>query len=74
MTLDKLAIGQNAVLGDIDPSHFMRHRMMEMGLTPGTSVSVLRVAPLGDPMEIKLRGFRLSIRKSDAAYISCRTL
>jgi len=74
MTLDKLAIGQSAVLVGIDPSHFLRHRMMEMGLTPGTAVSVLRVAPLGDPMEIKLRGFRLSIRKDDAAAINCRSL
>lgn len=73
MTLDKLQAGKSAVLVDIDTNHSLRPRLMEMGLTPGTNVSILRIAPLGDPMEIKVRGYRLSLCKNDAALISCRS-
>jgi ferrous iron transport protein A len=44
-------------------------RIMEMGLTPGCELQILKVAPLGDPMEIKVRGYRLSLRKTDVASI-----
>ena len=44
-------------------------RLLEMGLLPGTPVEVIRLAPLGDPMDLKVRGFHLSIRKHEAAYI-----
>ena len=47
----------------------VRHRLMEMGLTPGTDVRMIRVAPLGDPIEIQLRNYRLSLRRSEAADI-----
>jgi ferrous iron transport protein B len=73
MTLDKLQAGKSAVLVDIDSDHALRPRLMEMGLTPGTNVSIMRVAPLGDPIEIKVRGYRLSLCKNDAALISCRS-
>jgi Fe2+ transport system protein FeoA len=73
MTLAELHTGDTAVLEDIDREQQMRSRLLEMGLTPGTSVSLLRVAPLGDPLEIKVRGYRLSLRRSDAALIRCRT-
>ena len=73
MTLDTLQAGVTAKLLDIDPCNGLRLRLMEMGLTPGADVSVLRVAPLGDPIEIMVRGTRLSIRKREAALIRCRT-
>ena len=72
MTLAMLKAGKTAELVDIDPCNGLRMRLMEMGLTPGTPISVIRVAPLGDPIEIKVRGYRLSLRKQDATYIRCR--
>lgn len=44
-------------------------RLLEMGLTPGTEVSVVGTAPLGDPLELELRGYRLSVRRSEAARV-----
>lgn len=73
MTLDKLKAGASAELIDIDPCNGLRTRLMEMGLTPGTAVTVIRVAPLGDPIEIMVRGCRLSLRKQDAAFIRCQS-
>ncbi len=72
MTLDNLKTGKSAILTDIDSSQSLRPRLMEMGLTPGTPISIVRVAPLGDPIEIKVRGYRLSLRKNDAALINCQ--
>lgn len=74
MTLDLVQAGAAAELVDIDPCNGLRTRLMEMGLTPGTHLSVVRRAPLGDPIEIKVRGYRLSIRKQEAALIRCRPL
>jgi ferrous iron transport protein A len=48
-------------------------RLMEMGLTPGVEVQVLGVAPLGDPIELALRGYRLSVRRSEAARVEVET-
>ena len=73
MTLDTVKAGTSAKLLDIDPCNGLLLRLMEMGLTPGADVSVLRVAPLGDPIEILVRGTRLSIRKREAALIRCQT-
>jgi ferrous iron transport protein A len=47
----------------------IRHRLLEMGLTRGTVVRLVRVAPLGDPVELDLRGYRLSVRKAEAAAV-----
>ena len=73
MTLDQLEIGASASVLDIDRSLDLRPRLMELGLTPGVPLSVIRVAPLGDPIEILVRGTRISLSKSDAAGIHCRT-
>ncbi len=73
MTLDQLKIGTQAELLDIDSELFLRPRLFEMGLTPGIPLSVIRVAPMGDPIEILVRGTRISLSKSDAAGIRCRT-
>lgn len=70
MTLRDLAPGESAVIsryGDIDKG-FRKH-LLTMGLTPGTKVTLVRVAPLGDPIEIKVRGFSLTIRKNEAEHI-----
>ena len=55
-----------ALAGDAE----VRRRLLEMGLTPGAGVRVIRVAPLGDPMELAVRGYRLSIRRSEARCVT----
>jgi len=72
VTLDTLRKDHRARILEIDRSLPIRQRLMEMGLTPGTSIEIVRVAPLGDPIEVKVRGYRLSLRKQDAAHILCR--
>ncbi len=54
------------------PTHEVRHRLMEMGLTRGTAVEVIRLAPLGDPIEISIRGYRLSLRRREASAVVVR--
>ncbi len=73
MTLDQLKIGETANLVKIDSQSKLRRRLMEMGMTPGVKLSMLRVAPLGDPLEISVRGTSLSLRKQDAALITCES-
>ena len=53
----------------VEGSDDISQRLLEMGLTPGTQVRVLGVAPLGDPLELELRGYRLSVRRSEAARV-----
>ena len=69
MTLAKLAVGSNARVARIEGTDEIACRLMEMGLTPGVEVRVVGVAPLGDPLELELRGYRLSIRKSEAMRV-----
>lgn len=68
-TLGTLPLGQRGrVVGfDLPPEH--RQRLLEMGLTIGAEFEVVRFAPLGDPVDIKVRGYHLSLRKSDAAGV-----
>jgi len=57
------------VHGEGPPRGGLRRRIMEMGLTPGVLVRVRKIAPLGDPMEIHVRGYSLSLRRADAALV-----
>ena len=66
MTLNNLAIGQAAIISSVGGEGMLRLRLLDMGLIPGTEVKVTRVAPMGDPVEIMIRGYRLSIRLEDA--------
>ncbi len=71
MTLDELEIGKDAVVGAVEceePS--LRQHILDMGLTPGTEVTLMKRAPMGDPLEIRLRGYELTLREADAARIS----
>ncbi|MBI5600408.1 MAG: ferrous iron transport protein A [Gemmatimonadetes bacterium] len=68
-TLDQLAAGERAVIDSVDCPPVIARRLMELGVLPGTEVEVIRRAPLGDPMEIALRGVHLSLRKSEARHI-----
>ncbi len=68
-TLDTLPIGTSAVVHHVGCDRTVARRLMEMGLLPGTTVETVRRAPLGDPLEIRLRGYLLSLRLADAALI-----
>jgi len=69
MTLDKAAIGQTYRVTNLKEGGELRRRIMDMGITRGAEVSVRKVAPLGDPIELTVRGYNLSLRKADAATI-----
>lgn len=67
--LSKLEIGQTGIVRIIDATGEIKRRLMDMGITRGTSILVQKLAPLGDPMELHLRGYALSLRKIDADKI-----
>jgi Fe2+ transport system protein FeoA len=71
-SLDELERGGRGVVEVIGGERPFRRRLMEMGLTPGTAVALVNVAPLGDPLEIELRSGRLSIRRHEAALVWLR--
>ena len=73
MTLDKLPVGESCVLCQVGNQRgAVKRRLIDMGLTPGTEVKLIKIAPFGDPMELRLRGYELSLRKEDAAQIQIR--
>ena len=68
-TLKDVKIGQTAVIKKLHGEGALKRRIMDMGLTKGTEVYVRKVAPLGDPLELTVRGYELSVRKGDAELI-----
>ena len=70
MTLNELKAGQSAVITDVGGEVALRCRLLDMGLIPKTKVMVRKVAPMGDPIEIFLRGYELTIRLEDAEKIT----
>lgn len=69
MTLDKLAVGKTAVITKVGGEGMLRLRLLDMGLIPKTWVKVVKVAPMGDPMELLIRGYELTLRLEDAEKI-----
>ena len=69
MTLDKLQVGKSAKIFEVRGTGVLRRRLLDMGLTPGTTVKVRKIAPMGDPIEIELRGYSLTLRLDDASDI-----
>lgn len=69
MTLDELRIGGSAVIKTVNGEGALRLRLLDMGLIPRTRVSMIKIAPMGDPMEIMVRGYELTLRREDAAKI-----
>ena len=67
--LSEIPIGGRARVLTVDGNDAVGQRLLEMGLTPGVDVEIRGAAPLGDPLELELRGYRLSIRKSEAARV-----
>lgn len=68
-TLRELSIKKSARIVRVHGEGALKRRLMDMGLTRGTTVTVKKVAPLGDPIEVTVRGYELSLRKADAALI-----
>ena len=69
MTLDEMKPGSGGIIAAVGGEGVLRRRLLDMGLTPKTRVMVRKVAPMGDPIEIRLRGYELTIRKEEAAKI-----
>lgn len=69
MTLNRLPVGESGIITKVGGEGALRLRFLDMGLIPRTEVMVYKIAPLGDPVEIHLRGYSLTIRMEDAANI-----
>ena len=71
MTLDNLKVGESAKVLAVGGDAALRRHFLDMGLTPDTVVTLVKKAPMGDPLEIYIRGYELTLRKEDAAKIAC---
>jgi ferrous iron transport protein A len=69
-TLAQLPVGASAKVARIEGQDELACRLMEMGLTPGVELRLIGAAPLGDPLELEVRGYRLSVRKSEAQRVA----
>lgn len=69
MTLREAKVGQNVKVRRLNGEGAVKRRIMDMGITKGVEVFVRKVAPLGDPIEVTVRGYEMSLRKADAAMI-----
>ena len=72
MTLRDAAVGSTVVVSKITGDPAYKRRIMDMGITKGSEVYIRKVAPLGDPVEITIRGYELSLRKHDAACVEVK--
>ena len=68
-TLKEVKVGDTVVVTRLNGEGAVRRRIMDMGITKGTQIFVRKVAPLGDPIEVNIRGYELSLRKADAEMI-----
>ena len=69
ITADKLKTGQEGTVKSLACAGALRRRIIDMGITPGASMRLIKKAPLGDPLEFSVRGYELSVRKSEAREI-----
>lgn len=72
MTINDLKIGQEGVILSVSGEGPLRLRFLDMGLIPGTRVTLQKIAPMGDPVQIRLRGYELTIRREDAGKIALK--
>ncbi len=70
MNINDLKIGQSGTISEVGGEGPLRLRFLDMGLIPGTKVTLQKIAPMGDPIQIHLRGYELTIRREDAMKIS----
>ena len=69
MTLKEIAVGQTVKVKKLTGEGPVKRRIMDMGITKGTEIYIRKVAPLGDPVEVTVRGYELSLRKADAEMV-----
>ena len=69
MTLKELQIGKSAVVDTVGGTGALRQHFLDMGLVPGAQVTLIKLAPMGDPMELRIHGYELTLRLDDAAQI-----
>lgn len=72
--LDNLKIGEQGIVTMVDGTGKIRRRLFDMGITPGAKITLKKKAPLGDPIEITLRGYELTLRKSEANLVTIELL
>jgi Fe2+ transport system protein FeoA len=72
-TVNDMAIGETAVVTGLGCSGALRRRIIDMGITPGAIVVLRKTAPMGDPLELNVRGYELSIRRTEAREIRVKT-
>ena len=72
MTLNELPIGKEAIITKVGGEGALRCRLLDMGLIPKTKIMITKVAPMGDPIELRLRGYTLTIRVEDAQNIEIK--
>lgn len=70
-TLDEFLIGQSGVITAVGGDGQIRRRLFDMGVTPGAEVMLRKKAPLGDPIEVTMRGYELTLRKTEAQAVTC---
>ena len=70
-TLDEFIIGQSGVITAVGGDGKIRRRLFDMGVTPGAEVVLRKKAPLGDPIEVTMRGYELTLRKTEAQAVTC---
>ena len=71
LNLDVFTIGQSGVIVKVNGEGRVRRRLFDMGVTPGASVTLKKKAPLGDPLEVTIRGYELTLRKDEAELVTC---
>ena len=69
-TLDAFAIGESGIVKTVQGEGKMKRRLFDMGITPGAQIYLRKCAPLGDPIEVTLRGYELTLRKTEAALVT----
>jgi ferrous iron transport protein A len=74
MTLANLAIGESGIVKDVIGNSVVTKRLMEMGVLPGVTVKIIKTAPFGCPIQIRVRGYDLAIRKSEAESIEIQKI
>ena len=72
MTLNEIPVGGVCTVTKLNGTGKLRRRIMDMGITKGVEIKVVKIAPLGDPMELNVRGYELSIRKNEAVSIEVK--
>jgi len=69
VTLNDMEVGHTCIVERLNDEGEIRRRIMDMGITKGAEICVMKIAPLGDPIDVTVRGYHLSLRRSDAANI-----